>query len=242
MNRVKAVRGILVSAVVTSLMFAAPVWAQEEGQSEVDRMQSMEREPTDPSFTLPYTWNLAFGVGTASGANPVGSIVDEEAGLISTFDVDNGILVSGRVARRFWWRLGGEVEFGYASPGVLLTETDLQGASLEASDFGDYSFGYLAISARVDLVDARVTPFLLGGFAATFNSYPDGSSTEPGFIFGGGLDVHIFENFFLRGDVRGLRANIDAPALTRGLLEVDVENRSALVTEVLWTIGLAVRF
>lgn len=242
MNRVNAGRGVVVAAFILGLLFAAPVWAQGGGQAAVDGMQSMQNEPTDPSYNLPYTWNVSFGVGTASGANPVGSVVDEEQEQIFTFDLDNGLLVSGRVARRVWWRLGGEVEFGYASPGVLRTVTDLQGANVVTSDFADYSMGYASISARVDLVDARVTPFLLGGFAMVFSQYDDDSGANPGFVFGGGLDVHIMKNFYLRGDVRGLRSNVDAPLLSRGLLETGVDNGSVLSTEVLWTIGAAVRF
>lgn len=234
----------MVCAACVSLALATPVWAQgEEEQAEAELMESVQDEPTDPSYNLPYAWNISFGVGTASGSNPVGSLVDEDAETISTFEIDNGFLASGRVARRFWWRLGAEVEFGYADPGVLLTETDLQGANVTTSPFGDFSYGYLGISARVDLVDARVTPFLLGGFAATFNSYPDGDNTnEPGFLFGGGLDVRIIRNIFLRGDVRGLRSTVDAPNLSRGLLEQNEADRSALATQVLWTVGLAVRF
>ena len=241
MNRV--IRGgIVVYAFILGLSFAAPAWAQQGGQTEVEGMQSMQNEPTDPSYNLPYTWNISFGVGTASGANPVGSVIDEEEMTISTFELDSGALVSGRVARRIWWRLGGEAEFGYASPGVLLTETDLQGANVRTSPFADYSMGYLGFSARVDLVDARITPFLLGGLAVVFSQYDDDSSTNAGFLFGGGLDVHIYKNFFLRGDVRGLRSNVDAPALSRGLLEMNVEDRGALSTQLLWTIGAAVRF
>jgi len=241
MNRVTR-GGIVVYAIIVGWVFAAPAWAQGGGQAEVEGMQSVQNEPTDPSYNLPYTWNISFGAGTASGANPVGSAVDEEAGIISTFELDSGVLVSGRVARHMWWRLGGEAEFGYASPGVLLTETDLLGANVTTSPFADYSMGYLGFSARVDLVDARITPFLLGGLAVVFSQYEDESSTNAGFLFGGGLDVHIYENFFLRGDVRGLRSNVDAPELSRGLLEMFVEDRDALSTQLLWTIGGAVRF
>jgi opacity protein-like surface antigen len=234
---------MVVFAVLVAMAFAGPVWAQQEEQAEVERMQSMEEEPTDPSFDAPYTWNFSFGVGRASGANPVGSFVDEDAERISTFEIDGSYLISGRVARRMWWRLGIEGEFGYADPGVLVTETDLQGTNVQTEPFGDYSFGYFMINARVDLVDARITPFLLGGLAVTFNTYPGGdSSTEPGFNFGGGLDVQIYENFHLRGDIRGLRANIDAPFLSRGILEQFEQDRTALVTQLLWTIGVAVRF
>jgi len=253
MNLLNAGRRIFVSAVVFSLMFAAPVWAQEAEQSQVDRMQSMENEPTDPSFNAPYTLNVSFGVGTASGANPIGSFVDEDEGRIFTFDLDSGVLFSGRVARRVWWRRGVEGEFGYASPGVLVTETSLQGLNVTTEPFADYSMGYVAASLRVDLVDARVTPFLLGGLAVVFSSYDDtqvapaeaatsSSGTDLGFIFGGGLDVRIKEGINLRGDVRGLRSNVDAPLLSRGILEQFEENRSALSTQILWTLGIAVRF
>jgi len=253
MNLLNAGRRIFASAVVFTLMFAAPVWAQEAEQSQVDRMQSMQNEPTDPSFNAPYVWNISFGVGTASGSNPVGSIVDEDQGKIFTFEIDSGVLFSGRVARRVWWRLGVEGEFGYASPGVLVTETNLQGLNVTTEPFADYSMGYGSVSLRVDLVDARVTPFLLGGLAVVFSSYDDAQpapteatsssgSTDLGFIFGGGLDVRIKDGINLRGDVRGLRSNIDAPLLSRGILEQFEEDRSALSTQILWTLGIAVRF
>ncbi len=242
MNLSKAGRGIFVSAVVASLMFAVPAWAQEAGQSAADRLQAMQNEPTDPSYNAPYAWNISFGVGGASGANPVGSFVDEEQGTIFTFDLDSGVLFNGRIARRVWWRLGVEGEFGYASPGVLVTETNLQGRNVTTSPFADYSFGYAAVSLRVDLVDARITPFLLGGFAMVFSSYDEESSTDPGFIFGGGLDFRIKEGINLRGDLKGLRSSVDAPLLSRGILERFEENRGALSTQLLWTIGLAVRF
>ena len=242
MNLSKAARGIFASTIVASLMFAIPAGAQEAGQSADDRMQAMENEPTDPSYNAPYAWNISFGVGTASGANPIGSIVDEEQSKIFTFDLDSGVLISGRVARRVWWRLGIEGEFGYASPGVLITETNLQGLNVTTEPFGDYSMGYGAISVRVDLVDARVTPFVLGGFAVVFSSYDDEGSTDPGFIFGGGLDFRIKDGINLRGDLKGLRSNVDAPLLSRGILEQFEEDRGALSTQLLWTLGIAVRF
>lgn len=242
MNLSKAGRRIFASAVVASLMFAVPAGAQEAGQSAADRMQAMENEPTDPSFNAPYAWNISFGVGTASGANPIGSIVDQEQGKIFTFDLDGGVLLNGRVARRVWWRLGIEGEFGYASPGVLITNTDLVGRNVATEPFADYSFGYGAVSLRVDLVDARVTPFVLGGFAVVFSSYEEESSTDPGFIFGGGLEFRIREGINLRGDLKGLRSNVDAPLLSRGILERFEEDGSALSTQLLWTLGIAVRF
>jgi opacity protein-like surface antigen len=223
-------------------MFAVPAWAQEAGQSAADRMQAMENEPTDPSYNAPYAWNISFGVGTATGANPVGSFVDEEQETIFTFDLDSGVLFNGRVARRVWWRLGVEGEFGYASTGVLVTETNLQGRNVTTEPFGDYSMGYGAANLRVDLVDARVTPFVLGGVAVVFSRYDEESSTDPGFLFGGGLDVRITDGVYLRGDVKGLRSNVDAPLLSRGILEQFEDARKALSTQLLWTLGIAVRF
>ncbi len=263
MNLSRVVCRILVSAMVfSSFLIAAPVWAQQSGQaggsgqmqSQSGGMQAAE-EPTDPTFVAPYTWNVSFGVGTASGANPIGSIVDEENGKIFTFDIDSGVLISGRVARRVWWRLGVEAEFGYASPGTEVTETNLQGLNITTSKWADLSEVFFGVSARVDLVDARVTPFLLGGVAVVSTSYDapvatpfagdatgSESATNPGFLFGGGLEVRIVEGFHLRGDVRGLRSNVDQALLVRGILEQFVEDRDALATQFLWTIGLAYRF
>lgn len=250
MSQFFAGRRIAVSGVITSLLFAVPVWAQESGQSQSEGMrQSTAEAEMDPTYVSPYVWNVGVGVGTVSGANPVGSIIDDEEEKIFTFDIGDGFLISGRAARRLWWRLGAEVEGGYSSPGVLVTETDLAGQSLTTSDFGDYSFGYVSVSARIDLTDARVTPFLLGGFAVVFASVPENpddpgntSEVNPGFIFGGGLDVRIKDNINLRGDVKGLRSNIDAPLLSRGILIPNEELGDALSTQVLWTIGVAVRF
>lgn len=237
MKRVEASCGIVVCAFVASVLFAGPVWAQGEQQGEVERVQ------IDPSYDAPYTWAISFGAGTASGANPVGSFTDEDAETVSTFEIDNGVLISGRVTRRIWWRLGGEAEFGYASPGVLITETDLQGANVRASPFGDYSMGYGAISARVDLVDARFTPFLLGGLAIVVSQYDNGDSgTNPGFLFGGGLDVRLIRGVYLRGDVRGLRSDVDGQLLSNGILGQDDDSASELSTQILWTLGLSLRF
>ncbi len=283
MNLSRVGRRILASGVVASLLFAAPAWALAIGQSHVETtaapgapapargvppaqsegtqsvqsegMQSAPTGPTDPSYVAPYLWNVSVGVGTASGANPIGSIADEDAEKIFSFDIDSGVLFNARVARRVWWRLGIEGEFGYASPGVLITETNLQGFNVQTEPWADFSMGYGSASLRVDLFDARVTPFLLGGIAVVFSSYDERqqavpadstdtstSSVDPGFLFGGGLDVRIVENVYLRGDVKGLRSNVDAPLLSRGILEQFVDDRSALSTQVLWTLGVAVRF
>jgi opacity protein-like surface antigen len=242
-------------------LITVPAWAQgagqmeQAGQSQSGDMRPAE-EPTDPTFVSPYTWNVSFGVGTASGANPIGSLVDVDEGKIYTFDFDRGVLISVRAARRVWWRLGIEGEFGYASPGTEVTTTNLQGLNIVTSPWADLSEAYVSASARLDLVDARVTPFLLGGIAVVFSSYDppratlplpgtstgSESSTNPGFLFGGGLDVRIKDGIHLRGDIRGLRSNVDQELLVRGILEQFVEDRDALATQFLWTIGLAYRF
>ena len=239
MNLSHAGRRIIVSAAVVALFFiAAPVGAQE-ARAPFPPPQQMDRADAPTEF--PYAWNVSFGVGKASGANPVGSSVDEEAGKVSTFELDSGVFVGGRVARRVWWRLGGEVEFAYASSGVLLTETDIEGRNVETSDFGPYSMTYGAGSVRLDLVDARITPFLTGGFAVVVSSVDGDRDTNMGFLFGGGLDVKIVNNVYLRGDVRGLRSNVDAPLLSRGIIDEALLSK-ALATQLLWTLGVAVRF
>ena len=75
-----------------------------------------------------------------------------------------------------------------------------------------------------------------------FSIYDDEGSTDPGFIFGGGLDFRIKDGINLRGDLKGLRSNVDAPLLSRGILEQFEEDRGALSTQLLWTLGVAVRF
>lgn len=237
-------RGTIVSAVVVALSCAAPVWAQESQEPAGD--QRMTTAELDPTYDAPYVWYVSFGVGGVSGANPIGSIVDEDAAKVFTFDLGSGGFFSVRAGRRMWWRLGVEAEFGYGSPGVEVTETDLQGRNVTTSDFGDYSLGMISASVRLDLTDSRITPFLLAGGAVVFSSIEADTGTEhdtnPGFLFGGGLDVRLKDTVNLRSDVRGLRSNIDAPLLSRGILVPNVEAGGALSTMWLWSIGVSVRF
>ena len=232
------------SAVVVALLFAAPVWAQESQEQAGD--QTMTTAEMDPTYDAPYVWYISFGFGGISGANPIGSIVDEDEEKISTFDFGNGGFFSARGGRRLWWRLGVEGEFGYGSPGVEVTETNLQGRDITTSDFSDYSVGLISVSARFDLTDSRVTPFLLGGGAVVFSRIEADTGTEgdtnPGFLFGAGMDVRLKDSVNLRGDVRGLRSKIDAPLLSRGILVPNVEAGKALSTMWLWSIGVSVRF
>ena len=237
-------RGTIVSAVVVALLCAAPVWAQESQEQAGD--QRMTRSVMDPTYDAPYAWYISFGFGGLSGANPIGSVVDEGQEKIFTFDFGSGGFFSVRAGRRMWWRLGVEGELGYGSTGVELTETNLQGRNITTSEFGDHSLGLISVSARFDLTDSRITPFLLGGTALVFSRVEADMGTEGatklGFLFGGGLDVRLRGNVNLRADVRGLRSKVDAPLLSRGILLPNVEEGDALSTMWLWSIGVSVRF
>ncbi len=236
--------GTIVSAVVVALLFAAPVQAQEP--QEPAGYQTMTTAEMDPPYEAPYVWYISFGFGGVSGANPIGSIVDEDEEKIFAFALGNGGFFGARVGRRVWWRLGLEGELGFGSPGVEVTESNLQGRGVTTSDLGDYTLGLISVSGRLDLADSRFTPFLLGGGALVFSRIESDTGTEgqtnPGFLFGVGLDVRLKDNVNLRGDVRGLRSKINAPLLSRGVLVPNVEAGNALSTMWLWSIGVSVRF
>ena len=246
-------RGTVIFFVLVTLLFAPPVWAQElEGQTSIQTMKPAE---IDPTYDAPYDWYISFVsipyLGGVVGSNPIGSVVDEENEKALTFDFGSGGFYSGRVGRRVWWRLGLEGEFGYGSPGVELTETNLQGRNITVSDFGDYSLGFVALSARLDLTDSRFTPFLLSGPAVVLNRIETDTGTEgklnPGFLFGGGMEVELKDNFYLRSDLRGLRSQVNAPLLSGGRLLPTVDDlgfrkERALSTMWLWSIGVTVRF
>ncbi len=247
-------RGPVVFFVLGATLFAAPVWAQElEGQTS---KQTIEPAEIDPMYDAPYDWYISFVsipyLGGVVGSNPIGSVVDEENEKTLTFDLGSGGFYSVRAGRRVWWRLGLEGEFGYGSPGVELTETNLQGRNITVSDFGDYSLGFVALSARLDLTDSRFTPFLLSGAAVVLNRIDtDTGTTEgklnPGFLFGGGMEVELKDNFYLRSDLRGLRSQVNAPLLSGGRLLPTVDDlgftkERALSTMWLWSIGVTVRF
>ena len=246
-------RGTAIFFVLAASLFAAPVWAQElESQAS---KQTMEPAEIDPTYDAPYGWYISFVsipyLGGAVGANPIGTVVDEENEKTLTFDLGSGGFYSGRAGRRVWWRLGVEGEFGYGSPGVEVTETNLQGRNITTSDFGDYSVGFIAVSARLDLTDSRFTPFLLSGPALVLNRIGTDTGTEgklnPGFLFGGGMEVELKDNFYLRSDLRGLRSQVNAPLLSGGRLLPTVDDlgfrkERALSTMWLWSIGVTVRF
>lgn len=246
-------RGTAIFFVLAASLFAAPVWAQElESQAS---KQTMEPAEIDPTYDAPYGWYISFVsipyLGGVVGANPIGTVVDEENEKTLTFDLGSGGFYSGRAGRRVWWRLGVEGEFGYGSPGVEVTETNLQGRNITTSDFGDYSVGFIAVSARLDLTDSRFTPFLLSGPAVVLNRIGTDTGTEgklnPGFLFGGGMEVELKDNFHLRSDLRGLRSQVNAPLLSGGRLlptvgDLGFTKEKTLSTMWLWSIGVTVRF
>ena len=246
-------RGTIVFVVLVAQLFAAPVWAQEvQDQTGEQTTRTVE---IDPTYDAPYGWYISFVsipyLGGVVGANPIGSVVDEENEKALTFDLGSGGFYSARAGRRVWWRLGVEGEFGYGSPGVEVTETNLQGRNITTSDFGDYSVGFIAVSARLDLTDSRFTPFLLSGPALVLNRIGTDTGTEgklnPGFLFGGGMEVELKDNLYLRSDLRGLRSQVNAPLLSGGRLLPTVDDlgfrkERALSTMWLWSIGVTVRF
>jgi opacity protein-like surface antigen len=240
MTKTSAVRSAAVVLAIIGLAFAAPAWAQEGEQSQSGMQQP---PPVDPDYRdVPYRFNISVGIGNLSGANPIGAVVDEDAGRVFTFEIDSGTAYNVRVAARIWWRLGLEAEYGYSSPGILRTTTNVQGADVQTGPFADYSMSWGAFSARLDLVDARVTPFLLGGAAIVAGSIDGESDVNPGFVFGGGLDFGVADQFAIRADIKGIRSNVDAPLLSRGILVQFEDAGNPLSTVYVWTIGGAFRF
>ena len=235
------IRRIAVVLVVVGLGFAGPAWAQESGQDQAGGLR--QPPPADPGYgDLPYKWNISVGVGSLSGANPIGSVIDEDEEQVFTFEIDSGTAFNIRVARRIWWRLGVEGEYGYASPGINQTTTNLNGADVVTEPFAAYAMSYGAINVRLDLVDARITPFLLGGAAIVAGSIDGEGDVNPGFVYGGGLDFAVADQFVIRTDIKGIRSNVDAPMLSRGILVQFEDAGKALSTVYVWTIGVGFRF
>lgn len=221
---------------------ATPAWGQSASNEQ--RQPTMQEQQAGTGAAEPgtaYRWNVSISGGNISGATSVGAV--ENLFFITGFETGSGTLFSGRAAYRAWWRLGGEVELGAASPGVDAVLTDLNGAQRTQFDFADYAMTYVSFSLRLDLVDAFATPFLVAGPAFVFGDTEGESNTEAGFLFGGGIDVKVYGPVIVRFDVKGLRSKVDAVGLTRGRLVTEgaIED-PPLSTQVLWTIGIGVRF
>ena len=234
----------LITAILLTggLLSVGPVWAQQSEEARVEaQTQQMARSANSTDNPLPYRWQIGGGVGQMSGATPVGAV--DNIFFTTGFETGSSTMFNVRGSARLWWRLGAEVEFGHADPGVNAVLTDPNGQQLTEFFFADYSQSYLSVSARIDLVDARITPFLLGGFAGVFGSGEQASQTSAGFLFGGGIDVAVYGPLVVRADVKGLRSGVDAVGLTRGRLITGVEPIDLpLSTQVLWSIGIGIRF
>jgi opacity protein-like surface antigen len=220
-----------------ALLLAAPVWAQQAQGGEAPQATMpvlQDEEPPEP----PYDWTFSFGIGRSSGATVIGSVADEELGTITAFEIGSGTLFEARAARRVWWRLGGEAELGYASPGLDAIQSDSDGANRIRFQYAELDEIYASASLRLDLVDAWITPFLRSGVAVVHGSTDGGeSSTKPAFLFGGGVEVGIRGPLYARADVTGLRSSTDPAALTGGVLEM-----GSVATHVLWTFGVGIRY
>jgi hypothetical protein len=219
-----------------ALLLAAPVWAQqaqggEAPQATMPVLQDEERPGP------PYDWAFSLGIGRSSGATVIGSVADEELGTITAFQIGSGTLFEARAAKRVWWRLGGEAELGYASPGLDAIQSNEDGSDRSRFQFAELNEVYVSASVRLDMVDAWITPFLLGGVAVVNSSTAGDSTAKPAFLFGGGVEVGVRGPLYFRADVTGLRSSTDPAALTGGVLET-----GSVATRVLWTVGLGIRY
>ena len=234
----------LITAILLTggLLLVGPAWAQQSEEARVEaETQEMARSANSTDDPLPYAWQIGGGVGQMSGATPVGGV--DNIFFTTGFQTGSATMFNVRASGRFWWRLGAEIEYGRAEPGIDALLTDPNGQQLTEFFFAEYSQSYLSVSARVDLVDARITPFLLGGFAGVFSSGEEDSDTNAGFLFGGGIDVAVYGPLVVRADVKGLRSNVDAAGLTRGRQITGVPPVAPPVsTQVLWSIGIGIRF
>ncbi len=237
-----AARLITAFLLTGGLLLVGPVWAQQSEESQVEaETQEMVQSANSTDDPLPYKWQIGGGVGQMSGATPVGGV--DNIFFTTGFETGSATMFNVRGSARLWWRLGAEVEFGQGEPGINALLTDPNGQQLTEFFFADYSQSYLSVSARIDLVDARITPFLLGGFAGVFSSGEEDSQTNAGFLFGGGVDVAVSGPLFVRADVKGLRSDVDAAGLTRGRAITGVPAIAPPVsTQVLWSIGIGIRF
>jgi opacity protein-like surface antigen len=191
----------------------------------------------DETPAPPYNWTFSLGIGRSSGATVIGSVEDEELGTVTAFEIGSGTLFEARAAKRIWWRLGGEAELGYASPGLDAIQSTSDGSNQSRFQYAELSEVYVSASVRLDLVDAWITPFLLGGVAVVRSSTAEESTTKPAFLFGGGVEVGVRGPVYFRADVTGLRSSTNPAALTGGVLET-----GSVATRVLWTVGLGIRY
>ncbi len=237
-------RLIVAALVVVGLVVVSPAWAQEaqEEVEEVRQAEAQEESGEDPTEKEARLWAASFFGGNMSAGNPVGTV--ENPFFNTTFKTGSSSMWGFRVSRMMWWRLGAEGEFGRGSPGVKAILTSPGGGDLTEIDYADLDMSYFSGSVIFEAANGRwVRAFLNFGLAGVFVSgdREDSDNAALGIIFGGGVEVPIIEDrFFVRADVRGLRADFGLLGLDRGQLvglEVD-----SLSTNAIWTIGAGFRF
>lgn len=230
--------GAGVLAALVLLLPAAPARAQEE-----DRPAQGVDEMAVESFEYGYRYAVGVFAGQASGGNPVLTV--QNPFFNSTFQTGSSTAWGIRATLPVWWRLAGELEFLRSSPGIDVILTDPSGADRSELPFAELDMTMMSASARFDLADALINPFLLGGLSVTsFSGEDDDSDLSLGIVFGGGIEIPIpldrAEGFFARVDVRGLRAHVSAANLPAAMVEGDTG--SPLSTQVTWTLGAGYRF
>lgn len=237
-------RLIVAALLVVGLVVVSPAWAQE-AQEEVEAVRQAEAQEeagADPAEEETRLWSASFFGGNMSAGNPVGTV--ENPFFNTTFKTGSSSMWGFRASRMMWWRLGVEGEFGRGSPGVKAILTSPGGGDLTEIDYADLNMSYLSGSVIFEAASGRwMRAFLNFGFAGVFVSgdREDSDNSALGILFGGGVEVPIIEDrFFVRADVRGLRADFGILGLNRGQLvglEVD-----SLSTNAMWTIGAGIRF
>ena len=229
---------------VAGLFVVSPAWAQQ-AQEEVEEVRQAEAQSEageDTAEEETRLWSASFFGGNMSAGNPVGTV--ENPFFNTTFKTGSSSMWGFRASRMMWWRLGVEGEFGRGSPGVNAILTGPGGGDLTTIPYADLNMSYLSGSVIFEAASGRwVRAFLNFGLAGVFVSgeREDADSSALGILFGGGVEVPIIEDrFFVRADVRGLRADFGLLGLDRGQLvglEVD-----SLSTNAIWTIGAGFRF
>ncbi len=239
-------RLIVAALLVVGLVVASPAWAQqaqeeveEVRQAEVAAQSEGEEETAEQETRL---WSASGFGGNMSAGNPVGTV--ENPFFNTTFKTGSSAMWGFRVSRMLWWRLGAEGEFGRGSPGVNAILTSPGGGDLTTVPYADLNMSYMSGSVIFEAASGRwMRAFLNFGLAGVFVSgdREDSDSAALGLLFGGGIEVPIIEDrFFVRADVRGLRADFGLLGLDRGqLVGLDLESMS---TNAMWMIGACFRF
>jgi hypothetical protein len=238
-------RLIVAALLLVGVIAVSPAWAQQ-AQEEVEAVRqaeaASESEGQEEMAEEGRLWSASFFGGNMSAGNPVGTV--ENPFFNSTFKTGSSSMWGFRASRMIWWRLGAEGEFGRGSPGVDVILTSPDGSDRTKVPYADLNVSYVSGSVIFEAANGRwVRAFLNFGLAGVFASgdREDSDNSALGILFGGGVEVPIIENrFFVRADVRGLRADFGLLGLNRGqLVGLDADSLS---TNAIWTIGGGIRF